>query len=134
MAGGRLTLSPVDPPYGGVEYQLWQKKSEKSPDAQNFKLELSEHAQRAALFIHHSYNGDIIGLLRENIILNSTVDRVAERLTAVGFLGLLGDFELSDKDEEDSQVTFYSGTTIVDLEEMQTLGETVSTQAPGSTG
>ena len=79
-----LTLSPVDPPYGGVEYQLWQKKSEKSPDAQNFKLELSEHAQRAALFIHHSYNGDIIGLLRENIILNSTVHRVAERLTAVG--------------------------------------------------
>ena len=52
----------------------------------------------------------------------------------MGFLGLLGDFELSDKDEDDSQVTFYSGTTIVDLEEMQTLGETVSTQAPGSTG
>ena len=40
-----LTLSPVDPPYGGVEYQLWQKKSEKSPDALNFKVKLSEHAQ-----------------------------------------------------------------------------------------
>ena len=83
-----LTLSPVDPPYGGVEYQLWQKKSEKSPDAQNFKLELSEHAQRAALFIHHSYNGDIIGLLRENIIFNSTVDRVArETNSGRGFSG-----------------------------------------------
>ena len=79
-----LTLSPVDPPYGGVEYQLWQKKSEKSPDAQNFKLELSEHAQRAALFIHHSYNGDIIGLLRENIIFNSTVNRVARETNSGG--------------------------------------------------
>ena len=62
---------------------------------------------------------------------------MAERLTAVEVLGLLDDFELSDSEsegEEDSQVTAYRGSSIVDPEDVRALGEAVSTQAPGSTG
>ena len=62
---------------------------------------------------------------------------MAARLTASEVLDLLDTWELSESDsegEEDSRVTAYRGTSIVDPEEVQALGEAVSTQALGVAG